>query len=44
MAGLDRLQQEDPTARVRIDSETGQMLLSGMGELHLEILDRSLAP
>jgi elongation factor G len=43
MAGLERLQQEDPTCRVRIDSETGQLLLSGMGELHLEILvDRLL--
>lgn len=43
MAGLERLQQEDPTCRVRTDSETGQMLLSGMGELHLEILvDRLL--
>jgi len=42
-AGLERLQQEDPSARVRIDSETGQMLLSGMGELHVEILvDRLL--
>jgi len=41
--GLNRLQQEDPSCRVRIDSETGQMLLSGMGELHLEILiDRLL--
>jgi elongation factor G len=43
LAGLERLQQEDPTAHVRTDSETGQMLLSGMGELHLEILiDRLL--
>ncbi|HMN68143.1 MAG TPA: elongation factor G [Bdellovibrionales bacterium] len=43
VAGLDRLQQEDPSCRVRIDSETGQMLLSGMGELHVEILiDRLL--
>ncbi len=41
--GLNRLQQEDPSCRVRIDSDTGQMLLSGMGELHLEILiDRLL--
>jgi elongation factor G len=36
--GLQRLQIEDPSCRVRTDSETGQMLLSGMGELHLEIL------
>lgn len=43
VAGLDRLQQEDPSCRVRVDSETGQMLLSGMGELHCEILvDRLL--
>ncbi len=42
-AGLTRLQHEDPSCRVRTDSETGQMLLSGMGELHLEILiDRLL--
>ncbi|MGE4132298.1 MAG: elongation factor G [Bdellovibrionales bacterium] len=41
--GLVRLQQEDPSCRVRIDAETGQTLLSGMGELHLEILvDRLL--
>ncbi len=41
--GLERLQMEDPSCRVRIDQETGQMLLSGMGELHLEILiDRLL--
>src|SRR5690606_34495216 len=40
---LDRLQKEDPSCRVRIDQETGQMILSGMGELHLEILvDRLL--
>lgn len=43
VSGLNRLQQEDPSCRVRTDSETGQMLLSGMGELHVEILiDRLL--
>jgi elongation factor G len=43
VAGLERLQQEDPSCRVRIDAETGQMLLSGMGELHVDILiDRLL--
>lgn len=43
MAGLQRLEREDPSCRLRIDSETGQTLLSGMGELHLEILvDRLL--
>ena len=35
---LDRLVQEDPTFRVTSDSETGQTLISGMGELHLEII------
>ena len=40
---LERLSEEDPTFRVRIDPETGQTLISGMGELHLEILrDRML--
>ena len=43
IAGLERLEMEDPSCHVRVDSETGQMLLSGMGELHLEILvDRLL--
>lgn len=43
MAGLEKLVKEDPSARIRIDNETGQTLLSGMGELHLEILvDRLL--
>lgn len=43
MAGLDKLIKEDPSARLRTDPETGQILLSGMGELHLEILvDRLL--
>jgi elongation factor G len=35
---LGRLCDEDPTCRVTIDSETGQRLISGMGELHVEIL------
>lgn len=35
---LDRLVEEDPTCRVQTDSETGQRLISGMGELHLDIL------
>lgn len=40
---LKKLQQEDPTFRVYTDSETGQTLISGMGELHLEIItDRLL--
>ena len=37
-AGLQRLTDEDPTFRVRTDDETGQTLISGMGELHLEII------
>jgi elongation factor G len=35
---LRRLAEEDPTFKVRTDIETGQMLISGMGELHLEVL------
>ena len=35
---LQRLAEEDPTFRVRVDEETGQTIISGMGELHLEIL------
>ncbi|HEX9972954.1 MAG TPA: elongation factor G [bacterium] len=35
---LDKLADEDPTFQVKIDSETGQTIISGMGELHLEIL------
>jgi elongation factor G len=36
--GLGKLQAEDPTFRVRTDQETGQVVISGMGELHLEII------
>ena len=35
---LARLSEEDPTFRVRTDDETGQVVISGMGELHLEII------
>jgi elongation factor G len=35
---LDKLAQEDPTFRITSDRETGQTLISGMGELHLEII------
>ncbi len=35
---LQRLSEEDPTFRVRTDDETGQTVISGMGELHLEII------
>ena len=37
-AGLARLAEEDPTFRVSSDEETGQTLIGGMGELHLEII------
>ena len=37
-AALEKLSEEDPTFKVRIDDETGQTIISGMGELHLEIL------
>ncbi|MBI97668.1 MAG: elongation factor G [Verrucomicrobiales bacterium] len=36
--GLQALSEEDPTFRVYTDEETGQMLIAGMGELHLEII------
>jgi elongation factor G len=40
---LERLEREDPSFRVRFDEETGQTLISGMGELHLDIIvDRLL--
>jgi len=40
---LERLAEEDPTFRVRTNEATGQLIISGMGELHLEILvDRVL--
>lgn len=35
---LQRLAEEDPTFRVKVDHETGQTIISGMGELHLEII------
>jgi elongation factor G len=35
---LERLAGEDPTFRISIDEETGQTLISGMGELHLEVI------
>jgi elongation factor G len=35
---LQRLAEEDPTFRIRVDHETGQTIISGMGELHLEII------
>ncbi len=43
LQGLAKLEKEDPSCRLKTDPETGQILLSGMGELHLEILvDRLL--
>src|SRR5699024_9380661 len=35
---LGRLAQEDPSFRVKTDEETGQTIISGMGELHLDII------
>jgi elongation factor G len=35
---LGKIVEEDPTFRVRVDEETGQTLISGMGELHLEVV------
>ena len=35
---IQRLAEEDPTFRVKTDEETGQTIIAGMGELHLEIL------
>ncbi len=37
-AGLQKLAEEDPTFKVRVDDETGQTIIAGMGELHLEII------
>ena len=40
---LSKMAEEDPTFRIKIDNETGQTIISGMGELHLEIIvDRLL--
>jgi len=42
-AALERLEREDPSFKVATDEETGQTIISGMGELHLEIItDRML--
>ncbi|MEZ5601239.1 MAG: EF-Tu/IF-2/RF-3 family GTPase [Candidatus Competibacteraceae bacterium] len=42
LEALDKLQQEDPTLRVEEDKETGQRVLRGMGELHLQIAGERL--
>jgi elongation factor G len=39
---LDALRREDPTVQFKMDKETGQTIISGMGELHLEILQHKL--
>ncbi|MBN1531961.1 MAG: elongation factor G [Spirochaetes bacterium] len=42
-AALSRLEEEDPTFHVKTDADTGQLLISGMGELHLDVIvDRLL--
>lgn len=42
-SALQRIEDEDPTFKVKVDSDTGQNIISGMGELHLEIvIDRML--
>ncbi len=43
LLSLEKLQWEDPTFRVREDQDTGQTVLTGMGELHLEVIIRRLA-
>ncbi len=40
--GLRKLSEEDPTFIIRTDDETGQTIISGMGELHLEVLTERL--
>ncbi len=42
-SALQKLADEDPTFRVRTDPETGQTIISGMGELHLDILTTRMA-
>ncbi|NLY53978.1 MAG: elongation factor G [Firmicutes bacterium] len=41
--GLARLVEEDPTLRVRRDAETNQLLISGMGDLHLDVITSKLS-
>ncbi|MEZ4663701.1 MAG: elongation factor G [Caldilineaceae bacterium] len=42
LASLAKLADEDPTFRVRIDEQSGQTIISGMGELHLEVIAQRL--
>jgi elongation factor G len=39
---LDIISRDDPTFRCRVDDETGQMIISGMGELHLEVVKNKM--
>ncbi|MGB9698682.1 MAG: elongation factor G [Thermodesulfobacteriota bacterium] len=39
---LQKIMEEDPTFRVKLDEDTGQTIISGMGELHLEVIVRRL--
>ncbi|MBD3288543.1 elongation factor G [candidate division KSB1 bacterium] len=39
---LDRLAEEDPTFQVKYDEDTGQTIISGMGELHLDVISKRL--
>jgi elongation factor G len=41
-SALERLAREDPTFKVKVDEETGQIIISGMGELHLDVLTKRL--
>ena len=42
-SGLSRLMEEDPTIRISKDTETTETILSGLGELHLEVVSKKLA-
>jgi elongation factor G len=43
MEALGKMAEEDPTFKIKIDPDTGQTVISGMGELHLEVLVQRLA-
>ncbi|MDR2460771.1 MAG: elongation factor G [Deltaproteobacteria bacterium] len=43
MEALGKLTEEDPTFKLKVDEDTGQTIISGMGELHLEVLVQRLA-